>query len=433
MKKSWLFFFFLVHACTYAQYTLIPDLNFENKLISSGLDSGVADGKVLTSRINTRISLDVSYCNIADLTGIQDFVALTTLICNSNQLTALDLSKNTALTKLICSSNQLTTLNLSKNTSLKQIECYVNQLTALDLATNINLDNLDCSSNKLTTLDVTNNVALTSLKCYGNKLSTLDFNKNSKLFYLDCSANLLTALNVSLNTVLVTLNCSGNQLTNLDLKLDQSLSSFYCSGNQFKSLDISKNIALYNFGCSYNQLTALDVSNNNALRFLYCDSNQFTALDISKNKALFFIDCSSNKLLNNLNLKNGNNVNLGVFLQNNPNLTCIQVDDVNYSTNNWSSYKDARASFSASCALGLPDLVFCKLALYPNPTSRYLHIENITLQEASVYDTFGKLVISKSFGVELNNILDLTGIDKGVYFIYLQSEGQSVARKIIVE
>ena len=96
-------------------YTLIPDLNFEKKLIALGIDSGTTDGKVLTSNISSLTSLDVSSSSISNLTGIQDFVALTSLICYSNsQLTSLDLSKNIALTSLDCSYNfRLTSLNLS--------------------------------------------------------------------------------------------------------------------------------------------------------------------------------------------------------------------------------------------------------------------------------------------------------------------------------
>jgi hypothetical protein len=34
-----------------AEYTIIPDVNFETKLISLGIDSGTVDGKVLTLSI----------------------------------------------------------------------------------------------------------------------------------------------------------------------------------------------------------------------------------------------------------------------------------------------------------------------------------------------------------------------------------------------
>ena len=63
---------------------MIPDVNFENKLIALGIDSGVAYGKVLTSSINTVTTLNVSYSSIIYLTGIQGFTALTKLECNGN-------------------------------------------------------------------------------------------------------------------------------------------------------------------------------------------------------------------------------------------------------------------------------------------------------------------------------------------------------------
>ncbi len=45
--------------------------------------------------------LNVNSQNISDLTGIEDFTALTSLVA-INQLTSLDVSQNTALTDLSC-------------------------------------------------------------------------------------------------------------------------------------------------------------------------------------------------------------------------------------------------------------------------------------------------------------------------------------------
>ncbi len=43
-----------------------------------------------------------------------------------NQLTSLDVSKNTALTELDCSDNQLTSLDINKNTDLTYLVCCNN-------------------------------------------------------------------------------------------------------------------------------------------------------------------------------------------------------------------------------------------------------------------------------------------------------------------
>ena len=53
--------------------------------------------------------------------------------CSNNQLTSLNLSKNTVLERLSCSNNQLTSLNLSKSAKLQSLNCAENPLTSLDI------------------------------------------------------------------------------------------------------------------------------------------------------------------------------------------------------------------------------------------------------------------------------------------------------------
>jgi len=129
-----------------SNYTCVPDTAFEQKLIDFGYDN-VMDGKVLTANISSVDSLDVTYENISDLTGIEDFTALTHLTCWYNQLTSLDVSNNTALTYLNCKVNQLTSLDVSQNTDLTSLECYGNSIYSLDLSNNTALTYLDCSGN----------------------------------------------------------------------------------------------------------------------------------------------------------------------------------------------------------------------------------------------------------------------------------------------
>ena len=87
-------------------------------MIDLGYDTAPIDGQVLTADIEGVTNLDVNNKNIADLTGIEGFIALTDLRCELNQLTSLDVSNNTALTNLNCTFNQLTSLDVSNNTAL---------------------------------------------------------------------------------------------------------------------------------------------------------------------------------------------------------------------------------------------------------------------------------------------------------------------------
>ncbi|MEE2931291.1 MAG: leucine-rich repeat domain-containing protein [Bacteroidota bacterium] len=181
-----------------AQKTYVPDDNFEQRLIYLGYDNAL-DDSVITANINTVTSLITNNQNISDLTGIEDFTALTDLYCSDNQLTSLDVSNNTALTVLSCWGNQLTSLDVSNNTALIDLSCNNNQLTSLDVSGATALTDLNCHSNQLTSLDVSNNTALTWLECWGNQLTSLDVrNGNNTNFVVFSATNnpSLTCINV---------------------------------------------------------------------------------------------------------------------------------------------------------------------------------------------------------------------------------------------
>ena len=101
-------------------------------MIDQGYDD-VLDDYVLTVNIVKIIELEINWKEIEDLTGIEGFVSLQKLKCDGNQLTSLDVTKNTDLTILYCAFNQLTSLNLTKNTDLGYLNCHGNSLVSLNL------------------------------------------------------------------------------------------------------------------------------------------------------------------------------------------------------------------------------------------------------------------------------------------------------------
>ena len=143
--------FLLANLFAFSQYTAIPDTNFENAL--SSYDDIANDGQVPTANINTITELFIYNENIDDLTGIQDFAALTLLDCNDNNLTSLDISNNTALTKLYCNFNSLTSLDISNNLLLTYLDFSNNGITNIDVSNHNLLTELICSNNSLTNLD----------------------------------------------------------------------------------------------------------------------------------------------------------------------------------------------------------------------------------------------------------------------------------------
>ena len=145
-----------------------PDAAFRNYV--STLDANPTNGYLDEGEIDFTKRIEVSSMNITSLKGIEHFPALLYLKCDGNQLTDLDLSKNTALIELDCSNNKLTAIDVSNNTALTILDCYDNQLTALDVSKNTALEYLDCSNNKLTALDMTHNTSLEQLDCSGNNI-----------------------------------------------------------------------------------------------------------------------------------------------------------------------------------------------------------------------------------------------------------------------
>ena len=196
--------------------------------------------------------------------------------------------------------------------------------------------------------------SLTILLCHYNLLTSLDVSQNTELTILLCNYNLLTSLNVSQNTALTILVCDDNQLTSLDVSNNTSLTKLVCEDNFLTSIDVSNNTYLDTLSCRYNQLTYLDVSQNGNLSLLSCESNYLTNLDVSQNTSLQSLYCEDNYLLNSLDVRNGNNTNFVVFRVNqNQNLTCIDVDDTIWANNNWTVANwniDPHHYFSINCS-----------------------------------------------------------------------------------
>jgi Leucine-rich repeat (LRR) protein len=280
-----------------AQIVHIPDANFKAALVDNSSINTNGDDEVQVSEAEAYSGAIYVYNRrIADLTGLEAFVALTTLSCGSNRLTNLDVSANTKLNNLSCGENQLTSLDVGANTALEIILCGGNELTSLDVSANLELAFLRCYSNQLASLDVSANTALQELRCNSNQLTSLDLSANAALTNLYFGNNQVTALNVSANTALTSLECHSNQLTSLDVSANTRLTSLDCSDNQLTSLDVSANTVLTSLSCSGNQLTSLDVSANTALAYLSCSYNQLTSLDLSANTALIDLSCWSNQL-----------------------------------------------------------------------------------------------------------------------------------------
>ncbi|HIC38661.1 MAG TPA: hypothetical protein EYO79_04225, partial [Candidatus Marinimicrobia bacterium] len=324
------------------------------------MGNGIAnDDSVTTVNIESVDSLIINNLSIADLTGVEGFVALKFLSCEWNNLTALDLSSNVLLDYLRCNNNSIATLNVNNNAQLTRLFCDHNQLTVLDVGNNSVLTHLFPSYNDLTELDVSANPFLEKINFGFNALTSLDVTNNPALWYLGCRENELTELDLrnGNNTILTAFNSTGNpDLTCIDVDdvawADTALinidpwTSFsidcatgggeqtYVPDDNFEAYlesngmgngianddsvttaNINTIIALTigNNGISdltgiedftlltslhvyANQLTSLDVSGLPLLEVLHCASNNITTLDVSNNPYLALLRCQANNI-----------------------------------------------------------------------------------------------------------------------------------------
>lgn len=311
MKKILLSTLSLIGLTCFGQNVSIPDANFKAYLVGNLAINTNSDTEIQVSEATAFTGIiDCGSMGVSDLTGIEAFTNLTELWCGFNSITTLDVSQNLNLVKLIS------------------------------------------QGNPYGSIDVTANVALTHLYCSSTQLSTLDVSQNTNLLELSCGDNTLTTIDVGSNVLLEKFYCQLNQLTTIDVSANPNLVDFRCHDNNLTSIDVSNSVDLELLHCSQNQITSLDLSANYALSDLRCGQNPIVSLDLTYNPGLTIIQCSQILSLTSLDLRNGTNTSITSHnFTNNPNLTCILVDDPVYSTANWTNV-DPGATFSTTCPIG---------------------------------------------------------------------------------
>ncbi|WP_024772351.1 hypothetical protein [Aquimarina macrocephali] len=246
-------------------YLNIPDVEFEKKLISLGIDSdNEINHRMLKVDAGEVSTIDLSSFNankISDLTGIEGFVNLKRLYAAGNNLTAVNLKSNTQLDTLVLSANYIDSIDISNNTELIKLNLSVNNLSSI-----------------------------TGLP------------KAIKLKWLSLSTNLLEELSVQ-NATLTTLFIRNNHITTLDTQGAVNLTSILAQTNRISKLDLSTNILLETLALSDNKIQSIDLEKNNNIHTLYFSSNLLTEFDVSYLQKLIFL-----------------------IIDRNPNLFCIKID-----------------------------------------------------------------------------------------------------------
>jgi len=380
-----------------AQNVIIPDANFKAALVNNASINTNMDTEIQLTEANAYSgTIYLGGLGIADLTGIESFSAITTLYCQDNLLTSLNLTGAQALTYLNCQNNHLTNLDLTGATSLTELYCQHNLLTSLNLTSASALSNLYCQNNQLTSLDVSSCAStLFNLYCQNNQLTSLDLTGLTGISTLNCEGNLLTTLTLAGASSLTALDCGYNQLTNIDISTNISLTYLWCYNNLLTNIDVTHNVSLYKLFCYNNQLTYLDLSTV-PLSYLFCFNNQLTSLNIKNHSYFGFLNA-----------------------ENNINLTCIEVDDPIISTLYWSYSIPLSTYFTENCgSTGINNLSLHNTPLaYPNPTAGTLFLTE--QGDVSLKDLTGNTRLKQKNTMQL----DMSSLPAGIYF--LQYEGSS--------
>lgn len=296
MNYNLLFFIGLLSlSLTQAQNYSIPDPNFEQALIDLNLDrtssTDQIDGVAELSIAQSVVDLDVSFNNINNLSGIENFTSLEILRASNNNLTSVDLSSNLSLENLFLNGNNLNVLDISMLPNLDTVWCQSNAITELDLPTGAALRRLECQFNDLAEINLSDQPNLERLYIQHNDLTVLDVNECPLLEELDAFDNNIDILKLQGAVLLEDIHVRNNSIS--DLNLDAQ--------TQLRRLNIE-----------FNDLHNLSVKNghNNTWSF----NHSYTAL-------------------------------------NNPDLTCISVDDPASSASDWTAI-DSQTSFSTGCVSG---------------------------------------------------------------------------------
>ncbi|TCK64785.1 putative secreted protein (Por secretion system target) [Winogradskyella wandonensis] len=405
----------LTNIAIQAQTTAIPDSAFEQRLIDLGYDD-VIDGQVITSNINTVTTLDINGIPIVDLTGIEDFNALEFLYASNTNIVNLDLSSNSHLLGLginststsyesidvsntnlynlglslpnllslnVSNSNlhfievrglpslnfldasynaNLSSIVVSNSTNLTSLNLSNTNISALNLTFNELLSFLDVSNTNIPTLISINNcIFLSSIDVSNTNISVLDVGNNVLLTSLNVSNTNISVLDVYNNVLLTSLNVSNTGISTIQLNNNYDLSSLDVSNTNLSSLNLSNNTNLSSLDVSNTSISSLNVSSIPNLNELSAENTAISVLDLSFNPNLLTVKVDNSSSLTELNIQNGNNINLGnsdFSSTSTPNLLCIQVDNVAYSTSTWNNV-DTANSFSVNCNITyIPDNAF---------------------------------------------------------------------------
>ena len=209
----------------------------------------------------------------------------------------------------------------------------------------------------------------------------------------------------------------------------------YCANNILNELDLSANPNLTRILCNNNNLTAIDLSTAPELFLFFGMNNQIQSIDISSNAALKYFRAENNELIK-LDIRNGENAEINEFVATqNPDLSCVFVDDSNASfLVDWQL--DDASTFvedNSDCeTLSIKEDFIADFIVYPNPANGQVNI-NLNSPQAIVklYTVKGQLVFETKIAQGINSV-NISDFSSGLYVVAIHSQDNVTTKKLVI-
>ncbi len=274
---------------SYGQVVNIPDPNFKQALIDANTDTN-GDGEIQQSEARAITSLDLAFKNISDLQGIEEFINLTQLNCENNEIAELHLGDHAELIELNASFNPLIVFDFNSINNIQRITLNAVELEVIELSDLNSLLEL-----RLTHISGAGEVQLTKLPnlktlvCHDCEFVNNDFSGFASLVYVEIVG--LAPSNVFDEFVLgnldslefLTIDLASGVLERVELYNLPSLQSLYIFTHTMRELtirDVPKLEHIDNL-IDYPDLSLLILENLQSLQAMDLHNNSLEFLSMS--------------------------------------------------------------------------------------------------------------------------------------------------------
>jgi len=272
------------------------------------------------------IHLDCSYCMISELDLVYNPKLIEVYCHNNENLQSVRVSTLSPLVKFRCSDcNNLTSLDLNKNTHLQELYAENCALSEINFTECASIQHIHVSNNKLTSLETGDCKNLIYVDCSYNKLAgTLSIKDRDSLAYVYCQHNLIETLNLDPDD-LYDVDCGSNKISGeLNLAEWKYLHTFACDSNNISSVTLPDCFFMTKLDIRQNAITSLDLSVQPGLEYVYAEGNSLQTINTQGCDMLERLNLRSNKFEGEISFSANRGLKI-LWIDLNPSLTTLYI------------------------------------------------------------------------------------------------------------